>query len=352
MADFKQVPIDPKKVEDALVAYGVTTLVVREATAKEKHFSGSHDGKALRMKLFVNKDGSCSLGRFTGDAEEPFEALAEHVCKTCSWGEKPRLEYSLQKQSHAVLAGLVSALEAKGANVSERKLEKYAETVKVRGPSGDQLTVKLHGNGTLQLQGTHAQLGAWAVDQLQGAMGLNEMLAEQRKVYELPLTVQQVRDELVARIPHVHDKLVDEVRKQFSSAHAMTKVFIPLEDYAGVAFPALRGLEGFCMQLLTDDCHLNPPQIAKLSQYFEPVVGAPGQFKMKSPASDGVANILQKLLSDCYTTWDKQRHRLFHMDGSVETSRIIEDREDAVSLVEEVFHLIDTGYADLLKNSP
>ena len=350
MTDFKNVPIDPQKVPDALVAYGCTDLATHAASAKERHYVGQHGGKPVRIKLFINKGGACTLGRFTGDDEGAFNAVAEHIRKTCSWGEKPRLEYSLQKQTKQVCAGLVTALEAKGATVHESRSEAYAETLKLRGPSGDQLTIKFYSNGTLQLQGTHAQLGAWAVDHLQAAMGLNELLTEQRKVYELSLSIEQVRDELVARIPNVHDKLADEVRKQFSSAHAMTKVAIPLEDYAAVAFPALRGLEGFCMQLLTEDCNLHPPQNQKLGEYFEAAVGQPGAFKMRSPASDGVGIPLQNLLSACYTTWNRQRHRLFHMDGTVETTRVIDTRDDAVALVDDVFRLVDAGYADYRKN--
>lgn len=350
MAEFKNVPIDPQKVPEALVAYGVTDLAISDSSAKERHFTGQHAGKQLRLKLFLNSGGRCTLGRFTGEDEEAFKAAAEFICKRCSWGEKPRLEYSLQKQAKDVYTGLVASLEAKGAEVRERKGEAHAETLKVRGPSGDLLTIKFFSNGTLQLQGSHAQLGAWAVDHLQKAMGLDELLAEQRKVYDLPLTVEQVRDELVARIPNVHGKLADEVRKQFSSAHAMTKVAIPLEDYAVVAFPALRGLEGLCMQLLTEDCNLHPPQNQKLGEYFEPAVGRPGAFKMRSPASDSVGIPLQNFLSACYTTWNRQRHRLFHMDGTVETTRVLDSRDDAVALVENVFGLIDAGYADYRKS--
>lgn len=350
MADFKNVPIDPQKVPDALVAYGLTDLAIYDQSAKERHFTGQYGGKQLRIKLFINSGGRCTVGRFTGEDEEAFKSVAEHICKSCSWGEKPRLEYSLQKQTEDVYKGLVDTLVAKGAEVQERKGEAHAETLKVRGPLGDMLTIKFYSNATLHLQGSHAQLGAWAVDHLQRAMGLDELLAEQRKVYDLPLTVEQVRDELGARIPNVHGKLADEVRKQFSSAHAMTKVAIPLEDYAVVAFPVLRGLEGFCMQLLTEDCNLHPPQNQKLGEYFEAVVGQPGVFKMKSPASDGVGISLQRLLSGCYTTWNRQRHRLFHMDGTVETTRILDGRDEAVAVVEDVFRLIDAGYADYRKN--
>jgi len=350
MAEFKNVPIDPQKVPEALVAYGVTELAIYESSAKERHFAGQHGGKRLRLKLFINNGGRCSLGRFTGEDEEAFQSAAEFICKSCSWGEKPRLEYSLQKQAKETYTGLVAALEARGAEVRERKAEAHAEALKLRGPSGDQLTIKFFLNGTLQLQGSHAQLGAWAVDYLQKAMGLDELLAEQRKVYDLPLTVEQVRNELVARIPNVYEKLADEVQKQFSSAHAMTKVAIPLEDYAVVAFPALRGLEGFCMQLLTQDCNLHPPQNQKLGEYFEAVMGQPGVFKMRSPASDGVGIPLQNLLSACYTTWNRQRHRLFHMDGTVETTRILDSRDDAVALVEDVFRLIDAGYTEYRKS--
>ena len=45
-----------------------------------------------------------------------------------------------------------------------------------------------------------------------------------------------------------------------------------------------------------------------------------------------------------------QRHRLFHMDGTVETTRVLDNREDAVSIVSEVLDLVNSGYATIIKS--
>lgn len=348
---FSKVPMNHEKVQAVLQAAGVADLQVKEANpGKQVQYSGTLEGTKFFLNVYINGGGNCTVGKTVGYDEAVFEKLAKMVVEGCRWSAAEKLELSLPKFDAKNVDGLVEFLKSLGGKVSGEEAGANYKLTRIKGPHGDVLTLKFYSNGTLQLQGKHAQVAAWTQDFLRTVMPLDAFLEQQRTVYSLPITVADTKRELVARIPNVHDSLADEVRIQLSSALALTKVGVELEDYAALAFPALRGLEGFCFQLLRGDCGLAPPKTAQLGEYFAEPVGAPGTYGMRSPYGDNVAKSLQELLGKCYTTWHKQRHRLFHMDGTVETSRILDNRADAVSLVDEVFVLIDQGYASYLKN--
>ena len=92
---------------------------------------------------------------------------------------------------------------------------------------------------------------------------------------------------------------------------------------------------------------MNPAAKAKLGEYFE-VQGA--GWAMRSPHGDGASAEAKALLAACYKTWHDQRHRLFHMDGTVETTRILGSRTEAVAIVEGVLTAVETGYSTLIKS--
>lgn len=339
---FSKIPLDPDRVHPALEGAGVVELKMREVSVKERHYTGTFNGTPVMVRLYVNGGGNCTIGYAPGFDRPTFDELARLIAEQCRWGQAARLEISI-KDKAADAAKLIEALTGRGALVEGVSAEKYSTASRVRGPAGDVLMVKAYQNGTLQLQGKHAQTATWALDFLRGLMPLDEVLEQQRAVYKLPITVEAVKSELQTRVPYVHDKLADEVRIQLSSALALTKVDIALEDYAALAFPALRGLEGFCLQLLREDCGFTPLKKAELGEYFELATGGL-QYLMRPIHRQGVAETLQNLLQDCYTTWHKQRHSLFHMSGALETSRIIEDRAEAIAVVNQVFDTIDAGY--------
>lgn len=349
---FAKVPMNHGKVQGVLLAAGIADLQVKEPKAgKLVQYLGTFEGTKFFLNIYINGGGNCTVGKSAGFDEGMFNHLAQLVVEGCRWGATEKLEQSLAKFDAKNVVGLVDFLESLGGQVSADEAGPNYKLTRIKGPHGDVLTLKFFTNGTLQLQGKHAQVAVWTQDFLRTVMPLDDFLEQQRAVYSLPVTVADTKLELLARIPNAHDGLVDEVRIQLSSALALTKVGVELEDYAALAFPALRGLEGFCFQLLHDDCGLAPPKNAQLGEYFVEVRGAPGSYGMRSPHGDGVAKSLQELLGKCYTTWHKQRHRLFHMDGTVETTRILEKRADAVSLVDEVFALVDQGYAIYLKSN-
>lgn len=350
---FTGVSMDQGKVEEVLRAAGVTDFQRIERAAKEHHVRGQIDGEAFFVKLLLNNNGTCTIGRTAGIADVLFTKVAQLIVNGCRYGEARRLETSIAQFNEENFVAMQAHLAELGSAIVEEPKGVNYRIVRVTGPLGDIATFKHFDNGTLQLQGRHGQVASWTLDFLRTVLPLDDVLEQQRKVYQIELTVDETKRELERRIPNAHDRLLDEVRMQLSSALALTKVNIEVEDYAFIAFPALKSLEGLCFHLLRDEAHLAPGDGIQLGQeYFEKAVVPGAKFRMRQVHAGGVAESLQTFLVACYTKWQEQRHRLFHMNGDVETTRILDNRADAVAIVDEVLSLVDSGFATYLKTKP
>lgn len=339
--------MDHTKTRAALEQAGVEGLTEETLNGgKLIQYRGTFEAKPFLVKIFVNGKGKCTIGASTGFDQATFDVLAEAIANHCKFGDSARLELSVANFNKAHQPLFVEFLTQQGATLDSEVNAANHRILRFTGPRGDTLTIKFYTNGTLQLQGSHAQLAVWSLDFIETVFPLEALLDHQKAAYKLPVTLQQIKDDLTARVPNVHDWLEDTVRINFSSAFAMTKVDIELEDFSVVAFPALKGLEGFSFQVMRDECKFSLPQKVQLGDYFE---RQGTSFVMRSPHGDGVAADVQALLAQCYNMWHSQRHRLFHMDGTVETSKILGSRTQAVSIVDEVLTAVDQGYATLVK---
>lgn len=339
--NFKNIPIDHDRVESCLRGIGIEDLSVNQKSPKHVIYYGTIDGDCFSLNLYINNDGKCTLGRSTGFSNAAFEKVASQIAEKCRYGAKNRLEISIQiSDEHP--AAIVDFLCSQGGKVIEEVDQNLYKQWRIQGPRGDAVVLKSYKNKTFQAQGVHAQLATWLLDYLSNVLSLDEILDQQRRIYAIPLTTQEVKNELKSRIPAVHDYLAETVRKQFSSAYALSKISIELEDFAALAFPALRGVEGFCFQVLRGECHFDPSARAQLGDYFEPFGS---NYRMREVHRIGINSTLQELLDQSYCMWHKQRHSLFHMDGTVETTRVITSREEAARISSEVLDFVNTAYA-------
>lgn len=217
--------------------------------------------------------------------------------------------------------------------------------IRVEGPLKDKVTIKYFDNRTLQVQGVHAQLAGVITDFLYSTFSLEDLLKEQTKIYSVPLTIGRIKEDLEARVPHAHDRLHNLVRKELTSALALTKVGIDLEDYSVLTFPALRGLEGYCFQLLADEVGVAVQPKQKLGEFFGEANAGPVQLLKLYERETTPA--VKSALESCYAFWRQHRHRLFHMDGTLDTTRMLDHREEAEIIVNDVLNIVDASYRSI-----
>ncbi|MGV7180559.1 RNase LS family HEPN domain-containing protein, partial [Xanthomonas axonopodis] len=339
---FKDIFLDCEKVQSALVDAGATDLaerVVREG--RLTHHSGELNGNRFLVQIFVKDGGKCTIGNSAGFDAATFEVLGDAIKHRCGYGSPSPLNVSLPRFRNEQLTSVLDYLAEQGVEISSDEVTANYRLIRIIGPSRDRLTFKHFNNGTFQMQGVHGQVAGWALDAVQAMLPVDTILAHQKDIYSVPLSVEEIKQNLEVRIPVAHGYLRDPVRIQFSSSLALTQVGIALEDYSAVAYPALRGLEGYCFQLLNEEVGVALGVREKLGEYFDQEAPT---LRVLSSYEATCSPAVHQTLVEGYKLWHNLRHRLFHMDGNVDTTRMLKNREEAVAIVDEVFSLVESGH--------
>lgn len=347
--EFKKKNLNRNLIFNCLIQFGVEDIEKAPVDATKYHLKGVYQGERFLLNIFENQDGTTTIGFSSGFDRNLFELLAEEIVLRCSYGNEPRLEVSIPKFPPEGLEGLLAFLVSEGANQEDEKALPYeAIQLRLKGPTGDALTIKSYKNGTVQFQGKNAHLASLLWDYLYNVLSLEDALTKQSQTYKIDVAVDQIKSELEAKIPVAHQFIEDTVRKQLSSALMLCKIVVPLEDHAPVAFPALRGLEGFMKQVLLKS-GLHPEDKFPVGSYFEPKVR--DEYVLQKNYADHVVRHSGpshvRILEESYTYYFKQRHGLFHMSTNVETSRILGSAEDAKRIVFDVLDMIENASKEL-----
>ncbi len=334
---FAKLSLDRSNILTTVESLGAADISYQK-TGNNMQLSLSLDGKPFKMAVYENKDGTTTLSALNGQDKAVFEQVATAIKTGCSLGEVGRFEVSLEKVPSEQSQQLVDYLKTEATVESESEDPKYS-LLRLRSTQGDTLTIKRFKNGTVQLQGRRAMLAALAQDFLSNVLSYQDAVQLQISTFAVPIKVEEVMSELASTLPNSHDKLGQTVRAQFASALTLTKINIALPDYGAIAFPALRGLEGFIKASLSG-MGFNVPKRESFHEYFEQ--GKVLQsFTMRKEAAEKAGEPCASRIAECYTLFYKQRHSIAHMDVDPEMSRVISTADEARGIVKEVFCLIE-----------
>ena len=123
-----------------------------------------------------------------------------------------------------------------------------------------------------------------------------------------------------------------------SPSIALIKLDIELEDYSVIAFPALRGLEGYLKSLYQSK------GIIIGNAGFTPYLSTHNYATVSTHTRDIInCDKTCTAINQCYRIYKNQRHGLFHANGILANTRIIPDRTEAVTIVNDIINQIETS---------
>lgn len=342
---FKSLSLDRDRFQEAVESFGATDYAYHQA-GNMFHLACRLRGQPFRMGVFENKDGTTTLSCLQGYDKGQFDDLGEHIRGTCSAGSGGRFDVSIPKFP-AKHANCLLEYLTDDATVERQQQENGYVLTKLKGRYGDTLTIKVYGNGTIQLQGRSGMLAARAQDYLTNVLSYAEAVRTQIELFSVPVSLKDVQNETSGRLPDALARLNEVVCAQLASALALTKVNIELADYGAVAFPALRGLEGFLKSELAA-AGLEPQYTNNFGEYFKQ--GAiVGSYEMYPEPAEKVGTKLAAGFVECYTLYASQRHGIVHMSPDPAASRLVSSLDEARSIVFRVFETIERFCRKLTK---
>lgn len=351
MSDFKQLRLDKQKIQHAIISYAAGRRVLGPIDKGNNRFEYAIDvaddqPEALLHVLFRD-DGTTTLSYKVGKNQQKSEEIARHVA-TVATGlaaleQKPLSLKNIQIETWNVLLEL---LKEESFEISEEPIQ-HGVRFRVKASRGDEVVLHRYNTGSFLMQGK-----AWTAYGKVVSI-LSELTDDKKPLIEAQLETYAIEGissdgllaELEERIPSGCSILGEGVKCMLAPALAFLKLKIDLPDYAAFTHPALRGLEACIKQLFLafGDYEI------KSKEGFAPYFSGPtlkSGVKLKIGCAE-TTNAIENL----YALYNKHRPGLFHADGIPETSRLIESRAEAVALIQDVLHTIETNFRAIPEKS-
>lgn len=338
---YKALALSYELILPCVTRHGAQNAAIHVVNDKEHQLKFSHNGKEHLIKLFPVKGGAYSLGKSTGNCPETFEHFASKISEECCLAPAKQLNLSFPKVDEKVVQQLLDFLLVEVKATCAATEDNIARQYRLVGPKGDTLSLKHFKNGTIQLQGKYLHLATETVSFLTEVLDFAVVLEKQIELYQVDTSLEEISNELEARIPVACSKLSEPVKVQLRCALMLCMIDGPMEDFSAVAFPALRGLEGFIKDLLVE-CGFKPAQTSTFADYFR-------EGHLDKEQAGFAGDVRTKVLNTCYAYYSVNRHRLFHMDAPTPTTRVL-TANDARAIVSEVLNRLEDGCKELAKN--
>lgn len=159
-------------------------------------------------------------------------------------------------------------------------------------------------------------------------------------LHNVNVKTEDVRSEMEALLPRSYKNLDEMILKLLSPSISLRKIKMPLEDYSCYAFPALRALEGYIKYLFSMKSINIGHTFCKI--FDKGILSANIASKINNP-------IFQRELERLYNYLVNNRHVIFHTEQVLIGTTILEDKQEADEIVNNVLNLIETSYKNISK---
>lgn len=309
------------------------------------------NGNYCALNFYNKNNGTTSIST-TGKNTEYSNQLKEKIFELSDFkdtGEAKSHTFTIDKDWADKLILFLDQLEGvtKERKVHEAsKLEQY----KFISSIGDRLNVNIYATGKIVLQGKPAYLYTEALSFLSYSpeVTVEDIVEANNKFYDVDIKVSETRDELSKLMPNTYGVLDDAIFKILSPSISLMKLSDEIEDYSCYAFPALRALEGYLMQVFDMEGIVIDHKFGLQSGAHFRHNKTDDSFLLKKKTVDMLSNPKsQEVLEEVYNYFNKNRHQLFHTDQILCTTVILESKHEADRIVYDVVKMIERTYTYL-----
>lgn len=315
---------------------------------KQKRYTFEVDGTVSLLDIYQRSDGQTTL-RPTGSNTENATKLKEAV-------ELRGYKAISEQKQYTMFVGedWIEKTIQYLSNLCEGNVEKYEEEGHDRyvfvSEIGDKLTLHAYSNHRIMVQGKPLYLYNEFLSYVSYSpkVEMNDIIKATNEFVDTNTDVDEARNKMGEMMPVAYSGTVDPVVwKLFSPSVTLSDEEKELEDYSCFTFPALRALEGYLKYLLAEK-NIVVDEIHNFGTVF-------------NKNSDGKAIVIQKhvtdiadadyveALEDVYNYFKENRHVIFHVDQILIATKVIESKQEALSIINTVAALIERTYKKAMK---
>lgn len=301
------------------------------------------DGKAAMLNFFFKTDGTTTIqvcGSNTDISaiiktklEEQAQYVGNVESRTCSikklpliWSEK--------------LVKYLSELE--NVTVSENNVEtqpKHTEYIFI-STICDKLVVNRYDNGTIVLQGKPAYIFSEAISFMSycNEITLDDIVSSVNTVHNIDVKTSDVHNELKVLLKNAYSNIDPIITKILSPSLSLKKIAMEMDDYSCFVFPALRALEGYIKYLFGLKSVTVGYTFANIFSGYSLTTNVINQINDAK---------YQAELERLFKYFKDNRHVHFHTEQILIGTTLIENKNEADTIVNEIIELIETSYTNL-----
>ncbi|MFY7987714.1 MAG: type II toxin-antitoxin system RnlA family toxin [Flavobacterium sp.] len=296
--------------------------------------------KQAQLNIYENQDGTTTLHYEVGANPQLSQQIAEEILSISLIKEFRSHSFYIKSIRNEDFEVLIEVIVENGNSIESDKIENKKRIVTIKGRQGDRITITKHQNSAFQVQGKPKLLFNEIIEILSTFMSFDEIIAQQLSFYETNLTTADIRGELECRLPNCYPYIEDKLKIIITPSIALQKIEVELDDYSAFAFPVLRATEGVLKQIFLK----NGKQIDNKLGFGEFIVKVAGKYTLTEEFEKELNNSnVSKKICNLYTFLNTHRHSLFHVDGLITTSKII-NLQEASNIISTSLSIIDDCY--------
>ncbi len=307
------------------------------------------DGKKAVLDFHFRKNGPTTIKPTSSNMElsEHLKALIEEQCAYKDNGVDKTHSLAISKDWSTKLIDYIKSLDKVKYDCITQDNPKH-DRYNFQSNIGDRITLSIYYTGKLVIQGKPAYLYSEVISFLSYCpeITIDDIVEVNNKLQEIDIKVGDIRQEISNLMPKAYGNIDDTIIKMLSPSFTFKKIKLDLEDYSCYAFPALRALEGYLKYLFDLKGIVVDYKIGKFYDYNQ----SNGQYYLKGSYSTTISDSkMQLAMENIYNYFHSNRHTLFHTEQILIASRILEDKQEADTIINEVINMIESTYNDITK---
>lgn len=331
-------------IEDAVCTYpNYVAHTVKQLPDNRFNFTISvkgHQHPAL-LNVINLTDGNTTLNTEVGRNKQLSSSIAEHISLCCSLPniESKRLYIKeMSDQDFRIFLDFISA--EKKLKISEPKQIQNGQSYLLSWTEGGHVHITRYNTKSFSVQGNSNHVKEKLIEILTQVLPFKEVIAVQMESLEVNVTSDQVVAETEAIMPIAFKELGDTLVAIISPSIALRTVNIDLADYSAFTFPLLRGIEGVLRMILPRFGIIVGENVGAVFNKLNN-----GTFELQLAHRTKIPDVgIIRLIDELYNMYYIERHTTFHTNINVQTSRIIEDKDEALKIIDEGISNIEDLY--------
>lgn len=350
---FKKININRSGVFGAIQSFNESyTIQIKEYNNFYKYHISLDNKIISKINVYENNNGKTSITWHECKNPELSKEIAEHIIEKCKFPDELNTTIYIKNVDKEKLDKLFEYLtDYCNAALKEKKNLTNGIQYKFKSLYGDTVVLNHFNNNAFNVQGTNGLMKSQTIEGLSAYLDYSDIVEATLNSYKVDdIDSNGIEGLFNARLPVACNEISDTTKTIILPVFVLERLKIDndvIADFSFIVFPVFRGLEG-CIKEFFSKYNINIGN--NIGGQFNYIPNDDTHILNQNIQEQIGENIAVKVLNKMYNHHKNNRHAIFHVDDTILTTRMIDNKEMAYSIVNETLELIEKCYIAIAKN--